>query len=339
MVYTIITMTALVGICSLAVDVGHVQEVKTELQSCADATARGYMEYYIVYGQTYANSNGPSIYSEANNTVDSSSGISPTTTVTWGFWNTATNSFDTSSGAYTAVQVTVSRTKANNNAVALTWGTVIGQPTCDVTVTSVAASIGTTQTVSFTVSATDDPYLAGMPSGSTASVDDTTSNAAPYQVPSITVTPGSILTFSSVTGSTAQASTGYSLEPPTGWSGNSTNHTPGGGENGIGDATAWLDSLMGVFLGPDAPNTNSAPAAVDWTNSANINKTQYNNLVIQQPFYIGNGQTTGGVVEQFVVPPTATRLYLASWDGYEWNNNLGSFSGTVKVNPTVQIMK
>ncbi len=44
-------------------------------------------------------------------------------------------------------------------------------------------------------------------------------------------------------------------------------------------------------------------------------------------------------MEQFVVPPNATRLYLASWDGYEWNNNLGSFTGTVTVTPTIQIMR
>jgi len=338
MVYTIITMTALVGICSLGVDVGHVQEVKTDMQSCADATARGYMEYYIVYGKTYANNNGPSIYSAANNSVDSNSGVAPTVTVTWGHWNTATNSFNTSSGTYTAVQATVSRTKANNNAISLTWGTVIGQPTCDVTVTSVAARIGTGQTTSFTVSATASPYLAGMPNGSTAWEGDTTSNSTPYQVPSITVTPGSIITVTSVTGLT-----NYNNETPNdgpkGESGFITSHTPAGGENGIGDANAPIDSLMGLFLGPNAPNTNATPPYIDWTSPSNSNQNQYNNLLIQQPFYIGTGMTSSGVVQQFVVPPGATRMYLANWDGYQWNNDTGSFSGSVTVTPTVQMMQ
>ena len=296
------------------------------------------MEYYILYGRTYANTNGPSLYSPTSNSVDSNSGVSPTVSITWGYWNTLTKAFSASSGTYTAVQVTVSRTSANNNAVALTWGTVIGRPTCDLSVTSVAASIGTAQTVSFTVTRIADPYLAGMPNGSTASTDDTTSNAPAYNVPSLTVTPGSILTFTSVSGTCSQG-TGYTPEPPDGWSGVSTNHTPGGGENGIGDSTAYLDSLMGVFLSSSAPNSNPTPAAIDWTNPANLNNVQYSNLVIQQPFYIGNGKTTGNVVQQFVVPPNATRLYLASWDGFEWNNNTGSFTGSITVNPTVQIMK
>jgi hypothetical protein len=30
-----------------------------------------------------------------------------------------------------------------------------------------------------------------------------------------------------------------------------------------------------------------------------------------------------GIKQNFVVPAGATRLYLASWDFYEWNNNAG----------------
>ena len=126
---------------------------------------------------------------------------------------------------------------------------------------------------------------------------------------------------------------------PTGESSFITSHAPAGGENGIGDANAPIDSLVGLFLGPNAPSTNSTPAYIDWTSSANANQTQYSNLLIQQPFYIGTGMTSGGVVQKFVVPAGATRLFLANWDGYQWWNDTGSFSGNVAVTPTVQMMQ
>src|SRR3954469_25911719 len=59
LVYTIIALTALVGVCSLAVDWGRVQMVKTELQRTADVSAGGYLGIYQTYGSTYADSYGP----------------------------------------------------------------------------------------------------------------------------------------------------------------------------------------------------------------------------------------------------------------------------------------
>src|SRR3954453_21943418 len=41
LVYTMSVMVVFIGMCSLAVDWGRVQVTKTELQSAADATARG----------------------------------------------------------------------------------------------------------------------------------------------------------------------------------------------------------------------------------------------------------------------------------------------------------
>ena len=57
-------------------------------------------------------------------------------------------------------------------------------------------------------------------------------------------------------------------------------------------------------------------------------------------FFIGNGLTgdtaagdLGGQVQQFVVPAGATRLFLGTSDGYEWNNNGGAFNVTVAAVP------
>jgi hypothetical protein len=346
MLYTIISMVALTGICSLAVDVGHVQMVKSDMQACADATARGYMEYYQQYGQATANSLGPLLYSAGYNPVDSNSGVTPTVSATWGTWDTSSNTFMTSGGSgYTALKVTVSRTKANQNAVPLTWGAVIGDSSCDLSVTAIAATVGG-QSTTVTVSGTSDPYLSGMPAGSTASYDDTTTNASPYQVSSsIPVIPGSWMTFTSITGGVSHTGSGSGDSA----SGDSTlilDHgadSPGGptpaAENGIADAFMPIDSFLGVFLTNSAPNLAPAPATRDYTNAATRNQTQYSDILLQQPFYIGDGLTSGNVTQQFQVPLDATRLYLGTWDGHEWKNNTGSFTATVTVVQSVQLMQ
>ena len=103
-----------------------------QLQRTADATARGYIQYYITYGQAYSSSKGATLYTQGNNPIDASSGIAPTVKVTWGYWTPATNSFSASSGTVLAVQVTIARTKSAGNALPLFWGGMFGlcRPTC-----------------------------------------------------------------------------------------------------------------------------------------------------------------------------------------------------------------
>jgi hypothetical protein len=339
-------MAALFGVCSLAVDLGRVQEVKTDLQSCADATARAYMDYYNLYGQTYANTNGPALYSATDNPVDENSGIVPTVTVTWGTWNTSTNTFTAGLGSPYAVKVTVSRTKANGNAVQLMWGALIGQPTCDVSYTAVAALMGD-QSVSATVPATANPYLAGMPAGTTTIYGDTIYNATPYQVSGINVVPGTFLTFTSITGTTTVLPGYMSYYGPNGdtadpvWHGENYDGNPDSptSENGIADALMPESAFFGVFLNDNAPNNNPTPPSIDWTSASLLNQPQYTNLQIQQPFYIGDGKTTGGTVQMFQVPAGATRLFLATWDGVDYHNNAGSLTTTVTLQNYTQIVQ
>ena len=40
-------------------------------------------------------------------------------------------------------------------------------------------------------------------------------------------------------------------------------------------------------------------------------------------FFIGDGKNSSGARQQFIAPKGATRLYLATWDFFEWNNNAG----------------
>jgi hypothetical protein len=113
-----------------------------------------------------------------------------------------------------------------------------------------------------------------------------------------------------------------------------------GPENGIADAIMPEDAMMGVFLTNNAPNLTTAPAGqVNWTTSPMANQTAYTNIALQQPFMIGSGKTSGGVVKQFMVPEGATRLFLGVWDGVEYDNNGGTLTGKVNAKAYVQLMQ
>lgn len=176
-----------------------------------------------------------------------------------------------------------------------------------------------------TVPATADLWLAGMPSGTTLNGDTVPTNAPP----SVAVTPGQQLTFAttglvsfsggpSTTGGTdgPEGQTGYIVVPN------------GSAQNGISTGNMPVDSLIGVFLGASAPNTSAAPANRDFNSAALRDFTTLSPL-LKQSFFIGDGKTTGGTVQKFVVPSGATRLFLGTVDGSGWYNNAGQFSTTI----------
>jgi hypothetical protein len=118
------------------------------------------------------------------------------------------------------------------------------------------------------------------------------------------------------------------VDPPSGNTGQVISHLTGA-ENGISDITAPINSLVGVFLGPDQPDQSPAPDALDFSTAAS---RDYAVLApaLKQVFFIGDGLTSTGDPHQVIVPDGATRLYLGTMDGFEWRNNSGAFS--VRIN-------
>ncbi|MDB5295784.1 MAG: hypothetical protein JWO31_1767 [Phycisphaerales bacterium] len=346
LIYATVILLVLTGACSLAVDLGRVQLVKTELQRCADATARGYLAYQLASGTSYANSMGPALYATANNPVDGGSGVAPTVTVVWGTWTAATKTFTPVVGTPLAVKVTASRKAADGNAVPLIWGRLIGRFAQDVTTSAVAVStVGGTANVN--VDGTANPYLAGMPSGTTNLAGDSTDNAAPYQVTSVPVVPGSYISLTNVAGQTnvlpgyVPDSTAGGLQAYTVHHGQNYNKSIdlAGPENGIADAVMPESTLMGLFLTDARPDASATPATVDWSAPSSRNQAVYSNLGLKQPFPIGDGATSNGTVQKFLVPPGATRLYIAIWDGIGYYNNTGAVTGTITATPTVKLVQ
>jgi len=102
-----------------------------------------------------------------------------------------------------------------------------------------------------------------------------------------------------------------------------------GAENGIADLFAPIDSLIGVFLDSTQPDLGAAPDALDFSTLAARDFASLSPL-LKQPFFIGDGFRNDGVSRQsFIVPEGATRLYLGTMDGYEWENNTGTLSVAV----------
>jgi Flp pilus assembly protein TadG len=384
MVYCIYIVLVSTAMISVAVDYGRMQMIKTQMQRCADATARGtlatclhYAQIYGSYGYTpttLANTYAATIAAsmEANNPIDAKSNIAATYQVHVGSWyqdsSAPAPTFHWDAGAHSplAVQVLISRTVATGNPVPLIFplpnGKTFVSRTCDIWAVATAVLPNTTP-IGETIQATQDPWLAGMPVGSTASDYDSvsTNSVTAGNNPSngydanstVAVTPGAIITWQVMNAHMSH------LQPPVYYSADGMTSNPywhlkdgpvtepegSGGQNGIGDIYTPIDSVIGVFL-DNAPPTD--PSNTAYANYANANMRNYTNdlneitegdIHIQQPFYIGDGTNMAGTQRSFVVPSNATRMFLGMMDGYQWSNNSGSFTVQGTQQPPIQMVQ
>jgi hypothetical protein len=184
MFYVIVSLIAMMGFVSLAVDLGRVQTAKTELRRAVDAAARAGLAS-LMQGTSAVRT--AAVNMAANNKCDGSTVTIASSNVVAGVWNNNTHTFSSSGTAdnvttFSAVQVSASRTKAGGNPIPLLFGMLVGANTCDVSATSVAALMVTQSTTQF-VSAQSNIWLAGEPKGTLGSLPDTgySSAAHPYK--------------------------------------------------------------------------------------------------------------------------------------------------------------
>ena len=174
------------------------------------------------------------------------------------------------------------------------------------------------------VPGSSDPWLAGMPAGSTASSGDVAPAQSPVLVPGLTLSVGQVLTFG-VTGSVSHVPAPSGLSPD----GDGFTSHSAGAQNGIAGLTAPFESLIGVFLDAVQPDLSPAPSGLNFSTLG----TSFASLspLLKQPFFIGDGLTgTGtGAVQDFTVPSGATRLFLGTMDAFGWFDNSGAFDVSV----------
>ncbi|MFO1065379.1 MAG: putative Ig domain-containing protein [Pirellulales bacterium] len=169
------------------------------------------------------------------------------------------------------------------------------------------------------VSGKANPYLAGMPNGSTA-----LGSIAPAGSPSsVSVTSGEVLRFSA----TGQVlSQGFIMGPSADGRADNINL---GALNGLsGLQLPVTGALVGVFLSDESPANQSAPATLDFRNGGNVpGGVNYQSLApaLRQLFFIGDGKNDQGVEQTITVPAGATRLMLASGASSSWDNSRGTF--------------
>ncbi|MGZ5528417.1 MAG: hypothetical protein ACXWJB_07095 [Limisphaerales bacterium] len=168
-----------------------------------------------------------------------------------------------------------------------------------------------------TVPGTANPWLAGMPNGSTACGGDTVPSESPVLFNGFS--PGDVLTFS-VSGSTDHGGSPFGLTPD---GGTPQTHAV---ENGMSSNNVPISSLVGVFLDNSQPSLTVAPDSLLYSPSNGVIRP-----ALKQVFFIGDGLTgTGsGTRQQIVAPVGATRLFLGTQDGCAWADNGGSFSVTI----------
>jgi len=138
MVYVTIGMVAFAGYVSLGVDFSHVLLVRNELQFAADAAAR-YAAAGLGTSVSQAKSNAVTAAGEMY--ADGSKvALDSTDDVIFGTWSGG--SFTVLTGANqssaNAVKVTCHRTAAGGNAVALSFASLLGMSTADITVSTTA---------------------------------------------------------------------------------------------------------------------------------------------------------------------------------------------------------
>ena len=169
------------------------------------------------------------------------------------------------------------------------------------------------------VSGKANPYLAGMPDGSTA-----LGSSAPASSPTaVSVTPGEVLRFAA-TGQTI--SQGFIVVPSVdGYPSNLTTAEL----NGLsGYKLPVTGALVGVFLDSSAPGTQTAPALLDYNSNGNVpGGLDFTSLApaLRQMFFIGDGKNAQGIEQTITVPSGATRLMLATAGTNSWQNNRGEF--------------
>lgn len=179
------------------------------------------------------------------------------------------------------------------------------------------------------VSAGANPWLAGMPSPSTASLGDVCSKHRPAELTAFTLTPGGVLRFSAegLTDHCDDGACGLASAEGDAIEGTYSHVT--GAENGIANLLAPIDALIGVFLDAIRPDLGLAPGALDFSTTESRDFESLSPL-LKQPFFIGDGFRDDGVTAQsFIVPMGAARLFLGTMDGFGWYNNTGHLTVTV----------
>jgi Flp pilus assembly protein TadG len=355
-VYLSVIMVVLFALATLAVDFAHVQTSKQELEIATDAAGRyaaaGLLSTNL--GVSGASANAAAVMAE--NKVDGQPApFNPSTDIATGIWNSTTQTFTPATVAAGANAVQLSTTiTLGTGSHPLTFLGMFGK-TISLHSSSIAVVNGKNATTF--VSAAGNPWLSGMPAGTvctdfrTAADEQDTAGAsantddspAAISLKSFGISAGASIIFDDVTGSSNYAGSTSTITSADGdptqlctlgspvFGNNSYLNTS---MNGMSNIYAPVDSMVAVFLDDSDPANSAAPSPLDFSTDSARNFTSLS-PVLKQVFFIGDGRSDDGEVQQIVVPTGATRLFIANMDGWQYNNNVGGYNLTVHATQSI----
>lgn len=335
-IYTIVILFMLLGVCSLAVDLGRVQLSKTELQRAVDAAARAGAAK--ITNSKMAARNAAKQVADMNK-VDGNALDLDNADITYAYYDEAAKTLDPTNPTPNAVTVTVELSESKGTGIPLLFGALIGRNYQSIHATATAAYI-TPIDVTGDISSAANPWLAGMPAGTISNPNNPHHNPdiagksnpnkgyldpTPTLITDLPLQAGTAITFGSVSGFSNNDNNWDPIYDPDGnksWVVHNRYSSNGGPEHGLSDMYAPINAVVGVFLDDNRPDMSSPPPALDFSTEAGRNFTKLS-PELKQVFFIGDGLTSNEDVQQFIIPQGATRLFIGQMDEYEWNNNTG----------------
>ncbi len=94
--------------------------------------------------------------------------------------------------------------------------------------------------------------------------------------------------------------------------------------DGISGYKGTEGALAAVFLDDSIPSAGPAPATLDFIPVAARDYLSLTPL-LNQVFFVGNGETSGGVAQMFTAPAGATRLFFGIPDGFGFGGDPGAY--------------
>lgn len=139
LVYVAVTLLVLIGFCSLAVDVGRMQLVKTELQRAADAASRAAASGLAV---SVAEAQNRAVKFAGDNLADGTSvSLNVNADIEFGTWNTSAKTFTVLAGSArsgaNAVRVWARRIESRGTGVPLLFASIVGKSRANISVSAI----------------------------------------------------------------------------------------------------------------------------------------------------------------------------------------------------------
>ena len=355
LIYTTLTLTVLIGMAALMVDGGRAYTAKAELQAATDAAAR----YAATAMKSQSNNtsaaaaNATAVFAQSS--VDGTPiTFNPSTDLTLGLWIPATKTFTPTTIALGANAVRIQTSLVlGSGSHQLAFAPAMGK---SATIHAQAIAMVNSRSASTYVNAQGNPWLSGMPNGSVSKSFRTNagdwdyagaganlaSSPATIGLGSVSITPGSTIMFDAVTGasnfsggSTSGNADGDNTKIVTLGSPSFNDYTYFNSPmNGMSNIKAPINSMMAIFLDDNVPTSGSAPSPLDFSTASSRDYTSLSPQ-LKQVFFVGDGRNSSGEAQQIIVPPSATRMFIGSMDGWQWNNNYGGYTATI--NSTINV--